>query len=242
MLTADGELADRITADHDDAPARMDGHSTYQVAVKRLARSPSPPSRAPASSSRTSTSSSTTRPTADHPRRRRAARPRARARGRLRRAHGQHVGRLDPAHAVAAARGRAPAPGQKVLIAAIGAGFTWGAGVIEWGRREPPENAALVTGASKGIGAAIAKALAADGWHVAVNYRSDEKGAEATVKAIEEAGGKAKAFHADVSNGAPDELFKQVEEELGPVIALVNNAGVPPTAWRSRWTTRRGTR
>ena len=90
----------------------------------------------------------------------------------------------------------------------------------------PENSAALVTGASKGIGAAIAKRLADDGWNVAVNYRSDEDGAKATVQAIEEAGGTARAYQSDVSNGAPDELFGQIEDDLGPVLALVNNAGV----------------
>jgi 3-oxoacyl-[acyl-carrier protein] reductase len=86
-------------------------------------------------------------------------------------------------------------------------------------------SAALVTGASRGIGAAVARALAADGWSVGVNYRSDADGAAATVAAIEGAGGQAIAVPGDVTNGAAD-LFGPVEERFGPVLCLVNNAGV----------------
>ena len=90
-----------------------------------------------------------------------------------------------------------------------------------------PDGSALVTGASRGIGSAIAKALAREGWPVGVNYRSDSEGAQAVVEEITSAGGRATALQGDVSDPATaDALFTALEEEFGPVLVLVNNAGV----------------
>jgi len=90
-----------------------------------------------------------------------------------------------------------------------------------------PEGSALVTGGSRGIGAAIAKTLASEGWPVGVSYRSDDEAAETVVKEITDAGGRAKALKGDIADpDTADALFKALEEEFGPVLVLVNNAGV----------------
>ena len=86
---------------------------------------------------------------------------------------------------------------------------------------------AIVTGASKGIGTAIAKGLAAAGAAVAVNYASDRKGAERTVAEITAKGGKAVAIQADMAKATDvRRLFEETERTLGQPTVLVNNAGV----------------
>ena len=134
VLAADGELADRITADHDERLLRMDGHSTYQVAVKRLSEV------TVAAVARAGLELEDIDLFVYH-----------QANGRIIRAVGERLD-LEPArvadyvaHMANTSAASIPLtlsllredgrlrPGQKVLLAAIGAGFTWGAGVIEWG-------------------------------------------------------------------------------------------------------------
>jgi len=89
-----------------------------------------------------------------------------------------------------------------------------------------PSGLIIVTGGSRGIGAAICRRLAADGYAIAVNYAADATAAQATVAGIEKSGGRAQAFQADVADPAAlRDLFDKATEALGPLAGLVNNAG-----------------
>ena len=89
-----------------------------------------------------------------------------------------------------------------------------------------PSGLIIVTGGSRGIGAAICRRLAAEGYALGVNYAVDAKAAEATVAEIRKSGGRAQAFQADVADPAQlPRLFDQATKALGSLAGLVNNAG-----------------
>ena len=89
------------------------------------------------------------------------------------------------------------------------------------------DNVLLITGASRGIGAATARLAAQDGWAVAVNYTANSLAADEVVRAIRASGGRAIAVQADVADEAQVlRMFETVDAKLGRLTGLVNNAGV----------------
>jgi 3-oxoacyl-[acyl-carrier protein] reductase len=92
---------------------------------------------------------------------------------------------------------------------------------------DKPTKVAIITGASRGIGAAIAERLARDGFAVVINYSGDTKSAEALAAKIEGSGGRALVAKADVSDpNAVRGMFDTTEKAFGGVDVLVNNAGI----------------
>src|ERR1700757_5024534 len=89
------------------------------------------------------------------------------------------------------------------------------------------QKVAIVTGSSRGIGAAVAQRLASDGFAVVVNYAGNAQAAQDVVQHIVQAGGKAIAVQADVSNAtAVRALFDAAQEAYGLIDVLINNAGI----------------
>ncbi|KAI7541046.1 hypothetical protein KC331_g8814, partial [Hortaea werneckii] len=85
----------------------------------------------------------------------------------------------------------------------------------------------LITGASRGIGRAAARLAGVRGWNVGVNYASNAEAAEATVRDVQQAGGRAVAIQADVTQEAQVvHMFQQMEQEFGSIHGVVVNAGI----------------
>src|SRR3954465_12892211 len=96
-----------------------------------------------------------------------------------------------------------------------------------------PPRVLLITGASRGIGAACALRAAEAGWDIGVNFHRDEAAAQRVVAQVRERGQRAFALRADVaSEGAIEAMFQQLDAELGPLGGLVNNAGIVDVAAR----------
>ncbi len=91
----------------------------------------------------------------------------------------------------------------------------------------------LITGASSGIGAALAVLAAEAGWNIGINYRSDKQGAENVAEKVRNAGGEAVLLQADVADPHQVErLFSDCIAALGPITALINNAGITAPGMR----------